>query len=129
MPTYEYRREDGTTFEIQQRITEDALTTCPTTGQPVRRVISGKAGLVFKGEGFYLTDYTSYGKEEGAKPSAKKVGGGEKADAKPAEAAPKADAKSETKTTKAGDASSATSASGKGSSGGSSSGGASSGEA
>lgn len=57
MPTYVYRRQDGTTFEIQQRITEDALTACPETGQPVTRVISGNAGLIFKGDGFYLTDY------------------------------------------------------------------------
>jgi putative FmdB family regulatory protein len=57
MPTYIYRREDGTTFEIDQRITEDALTTCPTTGQPVTRVITGGQGLIFKGSGFYLTDY------------------------------------------------------------------------
>jgi putative FmdB family regulatory protein len=56
MPTYVYRRTDGTTFEITQRITEDALTTCPETGQAVSRVISG-AGLIFKGSGFYLTDY------------------------------------------------------------------------
>ncbi|MDA0684666.1 MAG: zinc ribbon domain-containing protein [Bacteroidetes bacterium] len=57
MPTYEYKREDGSTFEYEQRITEDALTTCPTTGQKVKRLISGGAGLVFKGSGFYLTDY------------------------------------------------------------------------
>lgn len=57
MPTYVYRREDGTTFEVEQRITEDALTTCPTTGQSVTRVISGGTGLIFKGSGFYLTDY------------------------------------------------------------------------
>ena len=57
MPTYVYRREDGTTFEIQQRITADALETCPTTGQPVKRVITGGTGLIFKGSGFYLTDY------------------------------------------------------------------------
>jgi len=57
MPTYIYRRADGTTFEIQQRITEDPLKKCPTTGQPVTRVISGNAGLIFKGSGFYLTDY------------------------------------------------------------------------
>jgi putative FmdB family regulatory protein len=57
MPTYEYQREDGTRFEIEQRITEKALTECPTTGQPVKRLISGGAGLVFKGSGFYLTDY------------------------------------------------------------------------
>lgn len=57
MPTYSYRRADGTTFDVEQRITEDALETCPTTGQPVRRVITAGAGLVFKGSGFYLTDY------------------------------------------------------------------------
>ncbi|WP_457654420.1 FmdB family zinc ribbon protein [Rhodocaloribacter sp.] len=57
MPTYVYRREDGTTFEIQQRITEPALEKCPTTGQKVKRLITGGAGLIFKGSGFYLTDY------------------------------------------------------------------------
>ena len=57
MPTYVYRREDKTTFEIEQRITEDSLETCPTTGQAVKRVITGGTGLIFKGSGFYLTDY------------------------------------------------------------------------
>ncbi len=57
MPTYVYRREDRTTFEIEQRITEDSLETCPTTGQAVKRVITGGTGLIFKGSGFYLTDY------------------------------------------------------------------------
>lgn len=61
MPTYLYRREDGSTFEIEQRITEPALTTCPTTNQPVTRLISPGAGLVFKGSGFYLTDYARAG--------------------------------------------------------------------
>lgn len=60
MPTYVYRREDGTTFELVQRISEPALTTDPETGQRVQRVISG-AGLVFKGSGFYLTDYARKG--------------------------------------------------------------------
>ncbi len=62
MPTYVYRREDGTTFEVVQRISEDALTVDPETGQKVQRVISG-AGLIFKGSGFYLTDYTDAGKK------------------------------------------------------------------
>lgn len=61
MPTYTYRREDGTTFEVEQRITEDALKTCPSTGQPVKRIITSGAGLVFKGSGFYLTDYSRGG--------------------------------------------------------------------
>ena len=59
MPTYVYRRRDGTTFEIIQRITDDALHTCPITQQPVHRVISGGTGLIFKGSGFYQTDYGS----------------------------------------------------------------------
>lgn len=61
MPTYVYRRADGTRFEHQQRITEDALTVCPTTGQAVTRIPSASAGLVFKGSGFYLTDYARSG--------------------------------------------------------------------
>ena len=57
MPTYTYKREDGSIFELEQKISADALKTCPTTGQKVKRIISGGAGLVFKGSGFYLTDY------------------------------------------------------------------------
>jgi putative FmdB family regulatory protein len=70
MPTYVYRRDDGSTFEIQQRITEDALTTCPETGQKVVRVISSNTGLIFKGSGFYLTDYARNG---GSKSSSKEA--------------------------------------------------------
>lgn len=57
MPTYVYRRADGSVFELEQRITEPALETDPETGQPVTRIISGNTGLIFKGSGFYLTDY------------------------------------------------------------------------
>ena len=57
MPTYEYKREDGTTFEMWQNINDDPLETCPETGQKVKRLISGGTGLVFKGSGFYITDY------------------------------------------------------------------------
>ncbi len=71
MPTYVYRRADGTTFEIEQRITDDALTTCPTTSQPVMRVISGGVGLIFKGSGFYQTDYVrNNGSADNGKPAA-----------------------------------------------------------
>ena len=38
-PVYVYRRQDGSTFEIEQRITEDSLVSCPTTGQKVERVL------------------------------------------------------------------------------------------
>lgn len=46
MPTYVYRREDGTTFEKQQSIKDDALETCPETGQPAERIITGSPGLI-----------------------------------------------------------------------------------
>ena len=85
MPTYVYRREDGTTFEVFQRITDDALTTDPETGQPVQRVIGGGAGLIFKGTGFYQTDYV------------RKSGG----DAAEAKAETKPEARAETKSAKA----------------------------
>ncbi len=71
MPTYLYKRDDGSTFEIEQRITDARLTVCPTTGQPVTRLISGGAGLVFKGSGFYATDYARNGKTDTAVSPAK----------------------------------------------------------
>jgi putative FmdB family regulatory protein len=56
MPIYEYRRPDGSTFELQQSFSEDALTTDPDTGVPVQRVLHAPA-VHFKGKGFYNTDY------------------------------------------------------------------------
>lgn len=70
MPTYEYKREDGSTFEIIQKMSEPALETCPTTGQKVRRVISGGGGVVYKGEGWYVTDYKNGGKKSASTPPA-----------------------------------------------------------
>ena len=65
MPTYEYEREDGTRFEIEQRITEDALDKCPTTGQRVKRLIAATS-FQLKGSGWYKTDYSSGTKGNGA---------------------------------------------------------------
>jgi putative FmdB family regulatory protein len=56
MPIYEYRRPDGTTFEILQSITAEPLTEDPETGVPVERVLHAPA-VHFKGSGFYNTDY------------------------------------------------------------------------
>ena len=70
MPTYVYRRPDGTTFEHFQKISDAPLTEDPETGVPVQRVISGGAGLQFKGSGFYLTDYVQKsGSADTAEPS------------------------------------------------------------
>jgi putative FmdB family regulatory protein len=57
MPTYEYVREDGSSFEIIQKFSDEPLTTCPDTGQPVKRIISGGSGVIYKGSGWYITDY------------------------------------------------------------------------
>jgi putative FmdB family regulatory protein len=56
MPIYEYRRADGTTFEVLQSFSEDPLTHDPETGQTVVRVLHAPA-VHFKGSGFYNTDY------------------------------------------------------------------------
>ncbi|NNE71085.1 MAG: zinc ribbon domain-containing protein [Rhodothermales bacterium] len=82
MPTYTYKREDGSVFEIEQRITADALETCPTTGQPVTRVITGGSGLVFKGSGFYLTDYARAGSSKGGDTGSGASKGEKKAESK-----------------------------------------------
>ncbi len=55
MPVYVYRRQDGSTFETKQRMAEDALLDCPTTGQSVERVLQPFTPL-YKGTGFYSTD-------------------------------------------------------------------------
>ncbi|MFN2374810.1 MAG: FmdB family zinc ribbon protein [Cyclonatronaceae bacterium] len=61
MPTYEYSREDGTVFDHFQGINDAALKVCPTTGQKVKRIISGGSGVIYKGEGWYVTDYKNKG--------------------------------------------------------------------
>lgn len=59
MPTYKYKREDGTTFTHRQPISDDPLEECPVTGQAVERVIGGAPSVQFKGEGFHVNDYSS----------------------------------------------------------------------
>jgi putative FmdB family regulatory protein len=56
MPIYEYRRQDGTTFEVMQKMADPPLTTDPDTGEPVERVFAPVA-IHFKGSGFHNTDY------------------------------------------------------------------------
>jgi putative FmdB family regulatory protein len=59
MPTYEFRCPLGHEFERFYRSisTAEAQTACPECGQMAERMMSAGAGLVFKGSGFYLTDY------------------------------------------------------------------------
>jgi putative FmdB family regulatory protein len=62
MPIYEYRCDQGHTFEVMQRMTDDPVTSCSTCEAPVQRVFHPVA-VHFKGSGFYNTDY---GKNKGA---------------------------------------------------------------
>jgi putative FmdB family regulatory protein len=76
MPTYEYEcRKCGHAFERFQSITVEPLKRCPECRGKVRRLLGSGAGIIFKGSGFYQTDYRS----EGYKSSAKK----ESADSSP----------------------------------------------
>ena len=59
MPTYEYRCDQcDHAFEVFQRISDEPVRVCPECGKRrVRRLISSGGGIVFKGSGFYATDY------------------------------------------------------------------------
>ena len=90
MPTYEYAcSKCGKTFEVFQSMKDAAFKTCPEAQcqvtpwghGDVKRLLGTGAGLIFKGSGFYITDYRS----EGYKQAAKKETGGATKETKPAE--------------------------------------------
>ncbi len=62
MPTYEYECPEGHSFEKFQKMTDKPRAKCPVCGKASTRKISGGAGLVFRGSGFYITDYGKDGK-------------------------------------------------------------------
>jgi putative FmdB family regulatory protein len=62
MPTYDYRCPLGHEFELVQKMNERPRAKCPVCGRPAVRQLSGGAGLIFKGSGFYITDYGKDGK-------------------------------------------------------------------
>ncbi len=75
MPIYEYRCDQGHTFEVMQRMTDDPLTSCSTCESPVQRVFHPVA-VHFKGSGFYSTDYG----KKGAGSSSSESGSGAKSE-------------------------------------------------
>ena len=104
MPTYEYRCENGHEFEEFQSIVAAPVEICPQCGGKVERLISAGSGLIFKGSGFYITDYGRKNVGPSAPPQRDKASGssGSKSDSKSksdssgaakADAAPKSDTK------------------------------------
>ena len=80
MPTYDYECSNGHQFEYLQSITAEALSECIMCGGPVRRLIGGGTGIIFKGSGFYVTD--SKNGKNGSKSGKKEEGSGDQAAAK-----------------------------------------------
>jgi putative FmdB family regulatory protein len=75
MPTYEYKcTKCGNIFERFQSIKEPPQTECPLCNGPVRRLIGTGSGIIFKGSGFYITDYRSKGYKEKEKREFSKLG-------------------------------------------------------
>jgi putative FmdB family regulatory protein len=78
MPTYEYECDAcGHTFELFQPITAKPIRKCPECGKPrARRLIGAGAGIIFKGSGFYETDYRSESYKKASKAEAETASGG-----------------------------------------------------
>jgi putative FmdB family regulatory protein len=83
VPTYEYEcRQCGRRFEVLQSMKDAPLTRCEACGGEVKRLISGGVGLLFKGSGFYQTDYRSAAYKKRAREDSGGAGkGGAKGDA------------------------------------------------
>ncbi|HEX4734200.1 MAG TPA: FmdB family zinc ribbon protein [Thermoleophilaceae bacterium] len=92
MPIYEYKCENGHTFEAMQRMSDDPLTECSICGAPVQRVFHPVA-IHFKGSGFYNTDYGK--RKRGA--AAKEDGSTPKSDSSGSDSSKSESSKSESK--------------------------------
>lgn len=99
MPTYDYRcNACGHTFDEMQKFSDAPLTKCPECKKnKLERLFGGGGAIIFKGGGFYETDY----RRAGQKSDAGESGGGEaketKSETPAADSAPKAEPKAETK--------------------------------
>ncbi len=85
MPIYEYRCDNGHTFEVMQRMTDDPVSVCQTCQAPVQRVFHPVA-VHFKGSGFYNTDYGTRNRKRELDASAKE--GADKTEGKAKEKKP-----------------------------------------
>ncbi len=92
MPTYDYQCQScGNRFEVFQSMNDAKLETCPdpACAGPVKRLLGTGAGLIFKGSGFYQTDYRSSSYQAGAKADSAPSPTPAKTEAAPAAPTPK----------------------------------------
>jgi len=95
MPNYDYEcQKCGYVFEVFQKITDKPLTKCPKCQGRLKRLIGSGGGLIFKGPGFYITDYKKNNKKEASSQKSNK----ENVESKPAGQNNKQTSKNETKT-------------------------------
>lgn len=97
MPTYEYKCPKGHVFEkFYQTMNNKRTATCPTCGRKAERQLSAGGGLVFKGSGFYITDYKRAGEKKESEGESKPAE--KKSEAKPeSKSETKSESKSESK--------------------------------
>lgn len=78
MPSYDYEcKECGHSFEEFQSMKADPLVDCPSCGKPaLKRLMAGGAGMIFKGSGFYLTDYKKTGSSSSSSSSSSSTSSG-----------------------------------------------------
>lgn len=99
VPIYEYKCENGHVFDVMQKMSDEALTSCVECGAPCARVLTAPA-VHFKGSGFYNTDY---GKRKGGGNGASSEGGGGDSggsgESKSSDSGSSSGSKSESKTT------------------------------
>lgn len=100
MPTYDYKCENcGHTFETFQSMKDETLKNCPVCGEEtLKRLIGAGAGLIFKGSGFYLTDYKNSSQSSGSSNASASKNTTEKSSAseKSSDSSSKTEAKSST---------------------------------
>ena len=84
MPVYEYRCDNGHTFEVLQRMSDDPVAACEVCGAPVQRVFHPVA-VHFKGSGFYNTDYGTAKRKRESATSGESGGDSKAADTKASE--------------------------------------------
>jgi putative FmdB family regulatory protein len=91
MPTYEYKcKECEHSFEAFQSMRDEPLSICPECGGAVRRVLSGGAGVIFKGQGFYVTDKEKSATDDAAQKNATSTANSNTAARSPCSACPAA---------------------------------------